>query len=95
VSAVKEQYDSNNGVLGFLFEGSKGEMCFKFPTSTRCFEDGNSSNGYQFRYSFGESNLIVYSLISYDNQSSILSRNIISPSGYIRTYLHTYTIRKG
>lgn len=70
-------------------------MCFKFRYSVRCFEDMESLGGVQVRYSFGETNLIVYSIITYSNRSSILCRNVISESGYVRTFLMNYTNRKG
>lgn len=42
VQSVKEQYDSVTNITSYLFEGSRGELCFIFPTSTKCFKDFDS-----------------------------------------------------
>lgn len=53
VSCIKEKYDPATNITSYLFEGARGELCFIFPTSTKCFKDEDLENAFKVRYGFG------------------------------------------
>lgn len=76
VTQIRERYEAKYDVTAYLFGGSLGEICFKYPNTVRCETSFNSGETVSFRFNFGPTILHIFSSVTYRDSRSVLQKHI-------------------